>query len=160
VALELDFESAHEMSHTELVDFVARQSDGELMDPEGSPYYRTPGMDVSPFVIDTRELSEEEDRHASKAGLRRLTLVRFRERARASEEESVAGWVMMLNLVLEFLRRYPAEDALLVHNGERVLMRHRQKETVFDAWDGLDEEPGLAAIVNRYPREQLAQPFL
>jgi hypothetical protein len=159
VALEIDFESAHEMPISELLDFVARQSDGELLDPQGTPYFRTPGMDVSPYAIDTRALSEEEDRHAAQTGFRRRTLVTFRERGRSTEQERLAGWVMLLNLVLEFLRRYP-DDALLVYNGERVLMRHREKETVFDAWEGFEDEPALAAIVSRHPREQLEQPFL
>jgi hypothetical protein len=159
VALEIDFESAHEMPLEELRGFVARQADGEPLDPDGSPYFRTPGMDVSPFVIDPARLSEEEDRHAAKAGLRRRTLITFRERARAGDDEVLAGWVMLLNLVLEFMRRYP-DDALLVYNGERVLMRCRDKHIVWDTWDGFDEEPGLAAIVSRHAREELEQPFL
>lgn len=159
MALEIDFESAHEMVYSDLASFVARQSDGEPMDPEGTPYFRTPGMDVTPFVVDAAELSEEEDRHAPKAGFRRRVLVRFRERARASEDERVAGWVMILNFALEFLRRYP-DDALLVYNGERVLMRCRDKEVTFDTWDGFDEEPVLEAIVSLHPRERLEQPFL
>jgi hypothetical protein len=159
VALEIDFESAHEMAYSDLADVVARQSDGEPMDPEGTPYFRTPGIDVTPFVLDPAELSEEEDRHAARAGFRRRVLVRFRERARASEDEVVAGWVMMLNFALEFMRRYP-DDAMLVYNGERVLMRCRDKEVVFDTWEGFDEEPVFEGIVNRHPREQLEQPFL
>lgn len=159
MALEIDFESAYEMPVSQLRDFVARQSDGEAMDPDGSLYFRTPGMDVSPYVIDTRELSEEEDRHTGKVGFRRRVLVSFRERARAGEDDRLAGWVMLLNLVLDFVRHHP-EEALLVYNGERVLMRCRDKEIVFDTWDGFDEEPALAAIVSRYPREELDQPLL
>jgi hypothetical protein len=159
VALEIDFESAHEVPVAELREFVARQADGEPMDPDGGPYFRTPGMDVTPFAIDARQLSEEEDRHAAKAGFRRQVFINFRFRHGATDEQSLAAWVMMLNLVLEFLRRYP-DDALLVYNGERVLMRCRDSEIVFDTWDGFDEEPALEAIVSRYPREEVAQPFL
>lgn len=159
MALEIDFESAHEMPISQLREFAARQADGEAMDPDGGLYFRTPGMDVTPFVIDAGRLSEEEDRHAAKAGFRRRVFVNFRSRDRATDAESLAAWVMMLNFALEFLRRYP-DDALLVYNGERVLMRCRDKEIVFDSWDGFDDEPGLEAIVSRYPRENLAQPFL
>lgn len=68
-------------------------------------------------------------------------------------------WEMMLHVVIAFAQQYPAE-AVLLFNGEEILMRCHDGEVIFDTSVCFEEDPNLAAIVSKHRQETLDQPFM
>jgi hypothetical protein len=162
VSLGIRFTSAQELADAELLDFFTRQCDAELIDFDPrDPFLRTPGMDITTYAVSPvdEDQAEEEDWHAAKLGFWRRSIADFRVRGVASLEDKLAGWEVMLNAVIAFVRKYPGEAAL-VFNGEEILMRYREGEIMFDTSEYFDEELSLATIVSRHRQEQLEQPLM
>jgi len=89
-----------------------------------------------------------------------VTVRTFRSlNGRADPDQELAGLEMMLNAVIAFARKYPAE-AVLLFNGEEIIMRCHDGEIVFDTSEYFEEEPSLAAIVSRHRQEALEQPLM
>ncbi|HZM84682.1 MAG TPA: SitI3 family protein [Candidatus Limnocylindrales bacterium] len=162
MALEIRFESAQELAEQDLFAFFAGQCDAELVDLDPrDPFLRTQVMDIMPYLVTPvdEEQEEMEERHAGKIGFRRKISVTFRFSGTAEYGERLAGWEVMLNAVIVFVRKYPAE-AVLLFNGEEILMRCHNGEIVFDTSEYFDEEPSLMAIVSRHRQEALEQPLM
>jgi hypothetical protein len=162
VALEIRLESAQELTKAELLEFFARQCDAELIDLDPrDPFLRTQAMDVMPHRVTPVDKEQEEDEqwHAAKIGFRPKISATFRFRGTASVEAQDAAWEVMLNAVIAFVHRYPAE-AVLLFNGEEILMRCRNGEIIFDTTEYFQEIPNLAAIVSRHRQETLDQPLM
>lgn len=142
--------------------FFAQRTDAELveLDPR-DPFLRTPGMDIMPYRVTPvdEEQEETEQWHADKIGFRPKILVVFRVRGRADQAQELAGFQTMLNAIIAFARKYPAE-AVLLFNGEEVIMRCHNGEIVFDTSEYFAEEPSLLAIVSRHRQETLDQPLM
>lgn len=162
MALEIRLESAQDVSEQDLFAFFGRQCDAQLvdLDPRDS-FLRTPAMDITPYPVTPvdEEQEEVEERFVSKIGFRRRISVTFRFRGTASIEERDIAWALLLNAVIAFVRQYPAE-AVLLFNGEEVLMRCHHGEIIFDTSEYFEEVPGLAQIVSRHRQETLDQPYM
>lgn len=159
MALEYDFESAQQIDYADLFAFFASHTSGEVIDADGSPFLRTPGMDVSPYVVDPDSPAERESGHAELIDFERRALVKFRMHNTASEDERQTAYAVMLNCVIDFMRTYPA-DAVLLYNSEQVIVRCKDGKIVFDEWEDFDEEPGMAPIAALFERRELPQPLL
>jgi len=161
VALEIELESAQELTTADVLEFLVQRCDAELIDRFFSDsFLRTPGMEIRAYRIAPRgrELKEEAERHAGKIGFRAKISVTFGIRDLASLPERDAAWETMLHLVIAFAQRYPAE-AVLLFDGAEVLMRCRDGEIVFDTSEYFEEDPNLAAIVSQHRQETLDQPY-
>lgn len=162
MALEIEFESAQELTKAELLEFFARQCDAELIDLDPrDPFLRSQAMDIMPHRVTPVDKEQEEDVqwHAGKIGFRPKISVTFRFRGTASLEAQDTAWEVMLNAVIAFVRQYPAE-AVLLFNGEKILMRCHNGEIIFDTTEYFQEIPNLVAIVSRHRQETLDQPLM
>ena len=160
--MEIVFESAHELTKPELFAFFTRQCDAQLVDLDPrDPFLRTQPMDIMPGLLMPvdDEQEEMESRHASKIGFRPRLAVTFRFSGTAEYGERLVGWQVMLNAVIAFVRAFPAE-AVLIFNGEEILMRYHQDEIIFDTSEYFAEEPSLTLIVSRHRQETLSQPLM
>lgn len=162
MALEIEFESAQELAKAELLEFFARQCDAELIDLDPrDPFLRTQAMDIMPHLVTPVDKEQEEDVewHAGMIGFRPNISVTFRFRGTASLDAQDVAWEVMLNAVIAFVRKYPAEGVLLF-NGEEILMRCHNGEIIFDTTEYFQEIPNLSAIVSRHRQETLDQPLM
>jgi hypothetical protein len=162
MAMEIRLESAQELAEQDLFAFFAQQCDAQLIDLDPrDPFLRTPAMDIMPYPVTPvdEEQEEMEQRFVDKVGFRRRISVTFRFRGTASLEAQDAAWEVMLNAVIAFVRKYPAE-AVLLFNGEEILMRCHNGEIIFDTTDYFQEIPNLAAIVSRHRQDTLDQPLM
>jgi hypothetical protein len=162
VALEIEFESAQELTKADLLGFFARQCDAELIDLDPrDPFLRTQAMDIMPHRVTPvdKEQEEDEEWHADKIGFLPKISVTFRFSGTAEYYERLAAWEVMLNAIIAFARMYPAE-AVLLFNGEEIIMRCHNGEIIFDTSEYFEEEASLAAIVSRHRQETLDQPLM
>jgi len=62
VAIDIHLEAARAVGEEEMLAFFGRAADATLMDPDGSRYLRTPGMDITPFAVDRPALTAPDPR--------------------------------------------------------------------------------------------------
>jgi hypothetical protein len=159
VAIDIHLEAARAVGEEEMLAFFGRTVDATLMDPDGSRYLRTPGMDVSPYAIDADDPEEYEYRVAA-LGFHRRVLVIFRLRNLASPEEIAEAERQIVTSVLEFLSVYQS-DGVLLHYGEYLMLECRNGQVTIDSGlEDLMENPLLTEAVAGYPHQKLRQPFL
>jgi hypothetical protein len=158
VAIDIHLEAARAVGEEEMLAFFGRAADATLMDPDGSPYLRTPGMDITPFAIGPDDPDEYEYRITA-LGFRRRVLVIFRLRNLATEDETAEAERQIVTSALEFLSTYES-DGVLLHYGEYVMLERRNGEVTIDS--GLEafmDNPLLTEALADYPHRKLRQPF-
>lgn len=158
MALDNNLESAGILSEDELETFFMRVLGATLMDPDGSRYLRTPGLDISPFAIDPDDPEEYEYRVRA-LGFQRRVLVIFRMRNQDTLDAADEANRELIKAVLAFFEAYP-DDGVFLHNGEHLLLECRDGQVVIDSgFEEFMEDPLLTEMVAGYPHRELRQPF-
>ncbi|GAA0516698.1 hypothetical protein Ade02nite_25120 [Paractinoplanes deccanensis] len=84
----------------------------------------------------------------------------FRFSNRAAEETAEHNTALMVHVLIAFAQRHGGNGVLL-HNGERAVLRYGEGSVVFSSdWDDWVENAEVAPLLSQFRSENLAQPLL
>lgn len=151
MALECEFYASADLSLNEILAFMAHAIDGQIL----GDYARRDTLDATPWDEDSDEVESDSDA----LGFDIRTRVTFRFSGKTTLEERASARIAMFRAVLDFFGRYGG-DGVLLHNGERIIMRRIGGSVICkEGWEEWSD-PGVRELVAGLERRSLAQPFL